>query len=111
MVAQDVIDRVHTEEMRGAIAVVGEDTSEQWLKYFDSKGFKSMSRVLNHESGKLKTAGEGEVLAATTWAKALGSDGADKNASPTKIQGLTLVERTSQLLEILASMRAACQRR
>ena len=78
MAAQEVIDRVNEEELRGTTAIVGEDTSDCWIKYLKAKGMKTVSRLLNHEGGVMKTTGTDEVKAAKKWATFMKTDGDEK---------------------------------
>ena len=105
MATQDVIDRVNEEELRGTVAIVGEETADHWLKYLKAKGMKTLSRLLNHEGGAMKTAGTDEVKAAKKWSGLMVSDSDEKKKAGNKLAGLDAGEREAQLLDILASAR------
>ena len=105
MATQEVIDRVNEEELCGTIAIVGEDTSDCWTRYLKAKGMKTVSRLLNHEGGVMKTTGTDEVKAAKKWATFMKTDGDEKKKAGKKLAELEDVERESQLLDIPASAR------
>eukprot|EP00966_Prymnesium_polylepis_P141978 3278783-Prymnesium_polylepis.1 len=66
---------------------------------------KTVSRLLNHEGGVMKTAGTDEVKAAKKWAAFMKTDGEEKKKAGKKLAEMEDVERESQLLDILASAR------